>query len=279
MALLRAFDGWQEARKKGGAKEERLFCRLNYLSPTTLRMIADLRKQFKILLEEIGFSHARRHHRHSHNRRNNKAESHAETTNNTNNNNKNEQEKEKGSEREKEKEEERGGTEEDILNQNSKNVEVVKAVICAGLYPNVVRVEPKKPTVQQPQQSQQGYKLTTKKGGEVFIHPSSTLFNVDLSGEAQLKQKMLGMQQTAVKQDGAGLVVTAITTTNADRTGKGKAVEKWLVYHEKVKTSKLYIRDATLISPFALLLFGGKITVKSLSLSLSLSLKYIHALV
>jgi hypothetical protein len=34
------------------------------------------------------------------------------------------------------------------------------------------------------------------------------------------------------------------------------------VYHEKIKTTKVYVRDATAVSPYALLLFGGKIKVE-----------------
>lgn len=35
-----------------------------------------------------------------------------------------------------------------------------------------------------------------------------------------------------------------------------------IVYHEIVKTAKVYVRDATTISPYALLLFGGQIHVQ-----------------
>jgi uncharacterized membrane protein YgcG len=42
-------------------------------------------------------------------------------------------------------------------------------------------------------------------------------------------------------------------------TGKAKGAlsSKYLVYHERVKTSRVYIRDATPVSPYALILFGG----------------------
>tara|TARA_B110000211_G_C13684558_1_gene380309 strand:- start:56 stop:550 length:495 start_codon:yes stop_codon:yes gene_type:complete len=33
------------------------------------------------------------------------------------------------------------------------------------------------------------------------------------------------------------------------------------VYHEKVKTSRVYVRDATIVNPLALMLFGGKMVV------------------
>ena len=35
----------------------------------------------------------------------------------------------------------------------------------------------------------------------------------------------------------------------------------WLLYQEKVRYGRIYLRDTTLISPFALLLFGGDIDV------------------
>lgn len=42
-------------------------------------------------------------------------------------------------------------------------------------------------------------------------------------------------------------------------TGKAKdsLSSKYLVYHERVKTSRVFIRDATPVSPYALILFGG----------------------
>jgi ATP-dependent RNA helicase DHX57 len=35
----------------------------------------------------------------------------------------------------------------------------------------------------------------------------------------------------------------------------------WLAYLSKIQTSKVYVRDATVISAYALLLFGGEIEV------------------
>lgn len=37
-----------------------------------------------------------------------------------------------------------------------------------------------------------------------------------------------------------------------------KFSQPFLVFHEKVKTSQVFVRDATSVSPFALLLFGGR---------------------
>jgi len=37
---------------------------------------------------------------------------------------------------------------------------------------------------------------------------------------------------------------------------------RWLVYHEKVETSAVFLRDATMVTPYPLLLFGGEISVQ-----------------
>ena len=36
----------------------------------------------------------------------------------------------------------------------------------------------------------------------------------------------------------------------------------WLVYLEKVATSKVFVRDCTMVPPYALLLFGGTLVVR-----------------
>lgn len=52
IALLKAFEAWKEARRGG---RERAFCWENFLSPVTLQMMEDMRKQFLDLLSDIGF--------------------------------------------------------------------------------------------------------------------------------------------------------------------------------------------------------------------------------
>lgn len=52
IALLKAFESWQEAKRAG---RERNFCWENYLSSNTLQMMDDMRRQFQDLLSDIGF--------------------------------------------------------------------------------------------------------------------------------------------------------------------------------------------------------------------------------
>jgi HrpA-like RNA helicase len=111
-------------------------------------------------------------------------------------------------------------------NANSGNIGLVRAILVAGLYPNVIKLDAgggggKKGG----KGGKGGPKLKTRsieQGGReemVEMHPSSVLYGC-----------------------------TAFPTN-------------FLIYHEKVKTSKVFVRDASVVSPLALLLFGGRVEV------------------
>lgn len=110
IALLKAFEGWKEAKRSGN---ERSFCWENYLSPVTLQMMDDMRMQFLNLLSDIGFV-----------------------------------DKSKGP---------------SAYNLYSNDLEMVCAILCAGLYPNVVQCK------------RRGKRTAfyTKEVGQVDIHPAS----------------------------------------------------------------------------------------------------------
>ncbi len=36
---------------------------------------------------------------------------------------------------------------------------------------------------------------------------------------------------------------------------------RWLVYYEKVRTGRVYLRDSSMVTPYPLLLFGGELKV------------------
>ena len=48
-------------------------------------------------------------------------------------------------------------------------------------------------------------------------------------------------------------------SVNTDET---QFVDKFLIYHTKVKSSQIFIHDASMIPPFPLLFFGGDISVQ-----------------
>ncbi|KAK3252316.1 hypothetical protein CYMTET_38381 [Cymbomonas tetramitiformis] len=100
------------------------------------------------------------------------------------------------------------------------------AVLCAGFYPNVLRVRHPAATyikteggaVLKEGKSKE-VKLYARDVGRVFLHPSSVNFNV------------------------------------------GRFESGWLIYSERVQTAKVYVRECTMVPPYALLLFGGDIEV------------------
>ncbi|XP_074556601.1 DExH-box ATP-dependent RNA helicase DExH1 [Curcuma longa] len=117
VALLKAFEAWKDARRGG---RERAFCWENFLSPVTLQMMEDMRKQFLDLLSDIGFV-----------------------------------DKAKGAK---------------AYNQYGDDIEMVCAVLCAGLYPNVIQCKKRgKRTA-----------FYSKDVGKVDIHPSSVNARVNL---------------------------------------------------------------------------------------------------
>lgn len=122
----------------------------------------------------------------------------------------------------------RSGWERDSsLNEYGSNLRVLKAVICAALYPNIVRIDlpPKKyekvagGNVEKPYNSKD-IRIRDKAGNRLLLHPESINF-----------------------------------FENAYAT-------RWLAYFAKVETTKVFVRDSTMVSPYALLLFGGDIDVR-----------------
>jgi len=100
-----------------------------------------------------------------------------------------------------------------VISINSNEMHLIRAVIAAGLYPNII-IAPKS--------------LTGKTAGEVafrgqkndvFLHPCTIAFSATELGS------------------------------------------RYGCFHEIVKTSKVYVRDFTTVSKFAILLFGGTLKV------------------
>lgn len=186
LTTLKAFNDWRDLRKKKGDRSSQAFLRDNFLSRLTLFQMEDLRRQFTDLLIDIGFLPKKFR---CDNRRGGRSEG------------------------------QRGGLEDEAAgpNKNSKNLQLVKAILCAGLYPNII-VAPR-PLVIGTSDKKAGECAFSSQKGEVHLHPC-----------------------TIVHKE-----------SNLD--------SRYACYHEMVKTSKIYVRDFTSVSPFSLLLFGGSLKV------------------
>ncbi|KAK7896352.1 hypothetical protein WMY93_021677 [Mugilogobius chulae] len=107
-------------------------------------------------------------------------------------------------------------------NLNSDNIRLMSAMLCAALYPNVVQVR-----------SPQGnYKMTSK--GAMKMQPKANELRF------------------LTKNDGyVNVHPSSVNYTVRHYTSP------YLVYHEKVKTSRVFIRDCSMVSIYPLVLFGG----------------------
>lgn len=190
LAVVAAYNSWISVSKKWGSKAAYEHCKSNFLNASTLSLLRDMRSQFAILLADIGFIDLP-----------------------------------KGSTTKTYGIVQLVDDPKQPFNCNAHLASVVKATLCAGLYPNVAKMDEESVKAATALGCRAG--LTSKQKvhwtdgrQEVFIHPSSVNHNLS------------------------------------------EFCHPFLVFHEKVKTSKVYIHDTTIISPYTLLLFGGVITVQ-----------------
>ena len=184
LTTLNAFNTWKEMRRTKGEKATQVFLRDSFLSRLTLIQMEDLRRQFSDLLKDIGFLPSDFRLMGGPNGR-------------------------------------RSETPRSVADAYSDNMPLIKAILCAGLYPNII-VAPRSLVradcgVSDKQQAGECAFQSLK--GEVYLHPSTISFS----------EKRLD--------------------------------SRYCCYHEIVRTSKTYVRDCTTVSEFALLLFGGSLKV------------------
>uniref|UniRef100_A0A3B4WYD6 Putative ATP-dependent RNA helicase DHX57 n=1 Tax=Seriola lalandi dorsalis TaxID=1841481 RepID=A0A3B4WYD6_SERLL len=107
-------------------------------------------------------------------------------------------------------------------NLNSENIRLMSAMLCAALYPNVVQVRA----------PQGNYKMTSK--GAMKMQPKANELRF------------------MTKNDGCVHVHPSSVNYNVRHYNS-----PYLVYHEKVKTSRVFIRDCSMVSVYPLVLLGG----------------------
>ncbi|SNX86353.1 probable Putative DEAH-box ATP-dependent helicase UM11114 [Melanopsichium pennsylvanicum] len=123
-----------------------------------------------------------------------------------------------------------GVYDDDVYDKNAKHAGVLRSVILAGLWPALVRIDT--PTAKFDQSSSGTVQREAEarqvkyfdRNGRVFLHPSSTLFSCK------------------------GFESSYLTTFAKSSTGAAA-------------DSKVYLRDATEVPVFGLLLFGGKLKI------------------
>ncbi|XP_034019242.1 putative ATP-dependent RNA helicase DHX57 isoform X2 [Thalassophryne amazonica] len=107
-------------------------------------------------------------------------------------------------------------------NLNADNIRLMSAMLCAALYPNVVQVRT----------PQENYKLTSK--GAMKMQPKANELRFMTKNDGCVHVHPSSVNYTVRHYD-----------------------SPYLVYHEKVKTSRVFIRDCSMVSVYSLVLFGG----------------------
>ncbi|CAK9217506.1 unnamed protein product [Sphagnum jensenii] len=181
LALLKAFEGWQAAKRAG---RERNYCWENFLSVSTLQMMEDMRRQFLDLLSDIGFI-----------------------------------DKSQGPQ---------------SFNQYSQDLEMVRAVLCAGLFPSVVQCKARgKRTA-----------FFTKEDGKVEPHPSSVNARVNsfpqpwLVYSEKVKTTGIYVRDSTNLSDYALLMFGGSLTTS--KSGQGvEMLDGYLQFQASKRTTQL----------------------------------------
>ncbi|KAL4233235.1 ATP-dependent RNA helicase dhx29 [Mactra antiquata] len=184
LTLYKAYNGWKLAQSQSRSAEMS-YCQKNFLKRNTLLEIDNVKSDLLKLLSNIGFCTTQK-------------KQYAQS------------------------EIEKDGVllitkHKNTTELDSKTIAKVKAVLTAGLYPNIAKVTYEAP-VDAAVNPDQKVCVTETQQGPAHVHPSSVNRNLQANG--------------------------------------------WLVFHEKVKSSRVYLRDTTLVSPYPLLMFGGEIHVQ-----------------
>jgi len=105
------------------------------------------------------------------------------------------------------------------------NAGLLKALLCAALYPQIMMVE---------------YPKSAKAG----------------------KVAKVGSLKFKIREEGHDAPTEVALHPSSINSKCVRFESNYLVYHERVKTTRLYVRDCTPVSPYALMLFGGALAAE-----------------
>jgi HrpA-like RNA helicase len=148
-----------------------------------------------------------------------------------------------------------------------KSTNVLRAALCAGMYPNIIHIR-KPPKVYYEMNGGNFEKTPTAKELKFYCRKGSAEEggkNVGGGGGSG------GGGGGGRAGGGGGAVATEGRSYDNERVflhpasvnfKEGGFVSPWMVYFQKVKTSRVFIRDCTMVPPYAMLLFGGQLEVQ-----------------
>ncbi|KAI3497504.1 hypothetical protein L1887_40163 [Cichorium endivia] len=194
LVMMIAYKKWDKILRENGAREAERFCKSHFISSSVMYMIREMRVQFGTLLADIGLIDLPKNYRIG-GKWKEKLDTWFSDTSQT-------------------------------FNVYSDHSSVVKALLCAGLYPNVAATE-------------QG--ISEKAVGTLrqSAGPTSDDFNTWFDG-----RRVVNIHPSSVNSNSK------------------KFQYPFLVFLEKVETTKVFLRDTTITSPYSILLFGGSMNIQ-----------------
>ncbi|OIV89273.1 hypothetical protein TanjilG_23733 [Lupinus angustifolius] len=194
LLMMTAYKRWERILTEKGAKAAQQFCNSFFLSSSVMFMIREMRVQFGTLLADIGLITLSKDYQMDRKQIGNLDSWLSDAS--------------------------------QPFNKYAHHSSILKAILCAGLYPNVAAGE-------------QGIVAAALSG----LHRSSNSGNTGRT----------------VWFDGRREVHIHPSSINSN----SKAFQHpFLVFLEKVETNKVFLRDTSVISPYSILLFGGSINVQ-----------------
>ncbi|KAG1713183.1 hypothetical protein DVH05_000903 [Phytophthora capsici] len=120
----------------------------------------------------------------------------------------------------------------DNLNENSDAPRIIKAALCAGLYANVAQV----------------------------VYPEQKYFQA-AHGVVEEDHNAKQIRYFVRSATEAGQRERVFLHPSSCNFSQNNYDSPWLLYTELVQTSKIFVRESTMVNPYALLLFGGQLEV------------------
>ncbi|XP_010065338.2 DExH-box ATP-dependent RNA helicase DExH7, chloroplastic isoform X1 [Eucalyptus grandis] len=194
LLMMVVYKKWEKVLNEKGVKAAQQFCNSYFLSSPVMFMIRDMRVQFGTLLADIGLISFPKNYRVMPRKKENLDSWLSDLS--------------------------------QPFNRHSHHPSVVKAILCAGLYPNVAATE----------LGMAGAALSNLKQSTGLLSKGSLAW-----------------------YDGRREVYIHHTSINSSLRS---FQYPFLVFLEKVETGKVFLRDTTIVSPYSILLFGGSIDIQ-----------------
>lgn len=194
LVMMIAYKKWEKILRENGANDAERFCKSYFLSSSVMYMIRDMRVQFGTLLADIGLIDLPKNYQIG-GKWKEKLDSWFSDTTQT-------------------------------FNVYSNHSSVVKALLCAGLYPNVAATE-------------QGISEKALGSLRQSAGPATDDSHVWFDGRREVH-------------------IHPSSLNSSSKTFQ----YPFLVFLEKVETTKVFLRDTTITSPYSILLFGGSMNIQ-----------------